>query len=52
MSDPKFDEKELTVSLKKLILGFSPRLQNVSSTDEAQQVLLQLEELDENFHRY
>lgn len=52
MSAQKLDMKELTVGLKKLMLGCNQRLQNVSSTDEAQQVLLTMEEFDENFHRY
>ncbi|XP_077866594.1 protein broad-minded-like [Saccoglossus kowalevskii] len=45
-------DEDLLPSVRQLISKIEPTIRSASSVDEAEEMLLHLEETDENFHRY
>jgi len=43
---------ELVQNLKQLLISFEPHIREAGSSDQAEEAILQLEENDENFHRF
>ena len=51
MAGSKLSGDQLIASLKQLILNSGPMIKDAGSQEQAEDVLLHLEESDENFHR-
>ena len=43
--------EDLVKSLKQLVISFGPYIREAGSAEQAEELLLHMEESDENFHR-
>ncbi len=51
MSDV-LEGEELVASLRQLVISFRPYIREAGSAEQAEEALLHMEEINENFHRY